>query len=56
MDLSVVEQIRIESTPKFKAMKAYQNALSWVEFYKKNRRKVTISRRQLSRLEREAKK
>ena len=46
----ILNQIRQESTPQFLAKKDYENALSWVEFYKKNRRKITISRREVARL------
>lgn len=47
---AIINRIRFESSPEFIARKKYQNALSWVEFYKKNRRKITISRREVARL------
>lgn len=47
---AVINQIRFESSPEFVARKKYENALSWVEFYKRNRRKITISRREVARL------
>lgn len=34
--------------------KRYESALAWIEFYKQNRRKITISRREVEQLKKQA--